>query len=371
MPIQVELGKKPGPEKPSDLKKPGVPLSVVLAKARKERGELIAQKGNAIAPVNRIPTGIFEFDLATGGGFPCGRYSIIYGPEGATKTNHCFAAIASAQSMPAPNNKAVLIDLEGTFDPVWASLWGVNTEALIVIKPGYGEEAADLLDAVMRAEDVVIVVVDSLASLVPAKEIQKSMEEFDVGTASLMIKRMMNKVVVALGDEYMKGHHPCVVFINQTRYKIGVMFGDPETQPGGRAMLYWSSLTIRISGKNKMVKEISTDKPAFKEINLVIKKAKVPVTKYNQEYEVCLIPHGLLKVGKSDSWGAVSSDLKQLGKLTQVSLGWTLFGKQSKTLSGLQDIYEKDQKFANQCQQAVIDSYKAFYVAEEKAQSTS
>lgn len=363
MAISVELGKKP---KAPDIKVGGVTLAEVLAAARKEKGDKIAQKGSDIPQVKRIPTGAFEFDLAIGGGFPRGRYSIIYGPEGATKTNHCYLAIAQAQKMPAPNNKAVLVDLEGTFDADWAKQWGVDVEALIVIKPGYGEEACDLVDAVMRADDVLIVVVDSLASLVPAKEIKKSMEEYDVGTASLMIKRMMNKVVVALGQEYMKGHEPCVIFINQTRYKIGVMFGDPETQPGGKSMLFWAALILRISGNNLMVKEISTDKPAFKEITLRIKKAKVPVTKYVSEYKIALLPSGFIKIGMTDSWNAVSGDLKQLGLLKQVSTGWTAFGKQAKTLAGLCDIYEKDNKFALQCQAAVINSYKAFYVEPEK-----
>jgi len=129
----------------------------------------ILVRGNEIKPVRRLPTGIFEFDFYTGGGFPCGRYSTVYGPESSNKTNLCLKAVASAQRQKPPCNKAVWVNIEQTFDPAWAEKMGVDTKELLVVQAGYGEEAIDLVDALVRAEDVAILVVDSLAGLIASK----------------------------------------------------------------------------------------------------------------------------------------------------------------------------------------------------------
>ena len=217
-------------EAPKPVKKAvsGGELKAILAQIRKEKGENVVNKGSEIHTVLRIPTGVFEFDLATGGGFPRGRYSIVYGPESSGKTNICYAAAAQAQRLPEPCNKVVWVDLEGTFSPEWAAQFGINVDELLIVRPSYGEEAVDLIDALVRAEDVAMLVVDSLATVVSSKEIEQSVEKFDVGTASLLVKRLCNKLVIALATESKRNHTPAVVLINQTRFKIGVMFGDPE-----------------------------------------------------------------------------------------------------------------------------------------------
>ena len=112
---------------------------------------------------------------------------------------------------------------------------GVDTKQLLVVQAGYGEEAIDLVDALVRAEDVAIVVVDSMAGLIASKEIAQSVENYDIGTSALLIKRMVNKLMIAFCEEQKRDHDPCVILINQTRFKPGVMFGDPETMPGWRS----------------------------------------------------------------------------------------------------------------------------------------
>jgi recombination protein RecA len=333
-------------------------LQTLLAQIHKEKGEKVVIKGNEQPVVARLPTGVFEFDFATGGGFPRGRYSIVYGPESSGKTNICYKAARNAQQLPEPCNKVVWVDLEGTFDPDWCRQFGVDPEQIVLVKPSYGEEAVDLIDALVRADDVALLVVDSLATVISTKEIEQSAEKFDVGTAAILVKRMCNKLVLALSEEGKRGHNPAVVLINQTRFKIGVMFGDPETMPGGQTMKFLSSLTVRLYGKNKIAKEVNPEVPAFKETNMVIKKAKVPILRSTIEYDMCMLAHGNLAVGETDSWNKVSGMLKNSGALVKPDAkGWELFGIKHPTLVVFQDTYEADVDFAIKCQTAVVNAY--------------
>lgn len=341
----------------SPVKPSASELLQVLAAIKKKHGEGTYTRGTDIPDVLRMATGIFEVDVALGGGFPRGRYSIIYGPEGSGKTNLMYCAMATAQRLPPPNNKAVLVDLEDTFDPKWAQQFGVDTDALIVIKPSYGEQAMDLIDALIVADDVAFMGVDSLAMVISTKEINQSSENFDVGTAAILIKRMCNKLILALSEEKKRGHAPCVIFINQTRMKIGVMFGDPETIPGGQTMKFLSSMTVRVYGKNKIDKAENPDLAAFKETHMVVKKAKVPVNKMAVDYDMCVMAHGVLRPGQSDSWNTVADHLKKLGSLANTGKGWSLLGKVYPTLVPIKDKYQSDDAFCKQLQKIITDSY--------------
>ena len=349
-------------------------LAAIMKQLVKEKGEGVLIKGSLVPMVQRIPTGLFEFDLATGGGFPMSRLSIIYGPESSGKSNICYLAVASAQQLPAPCNKVVWVDLEGTFDPKWVKQFGVDVDELVVVKPGYGEEAVDIIDAVVRAEDVALVVVDSIAVLTSAKEAEQSTEKFDVGTASVLVKRLSNKLAIAFSLEGRRGHTPAVIFVNQTRFKIGVMFGDPETMPGGQTMKFLSSMTVRLYGKNKIVKEIHPELPAFKETVAVIKKAKVPINASSFKYDMAMMPTDVLKVGESDSWGIVAGHLRAhnlLGKADKGG-GWQLEVSPGKkidygTLIQIQDHYQTDPQFQKEMKSLVISlvSQSAFLVEAE------
>lgn len=342
------------------IKASGGELAAILKQIRKDKGEQVVIAGSAQPHVSRLPTGVFEFDHATGGGFPEGRYSIVYGPESSGKTNICYCAAAEAQRRPAPCNKVVWVDLEGTFDPDWARQFGVDVDELILVKPSYGEEAVDLIDALIRAEDVALLVVDSLAVVISTKEIEQSAEKFDVGTTAILVKRMCNKLVLALSEEGKRGHAPAVILINQTRTKIGVMFGDPETMPGGQTMKFLSSLTVRLYGKNLIKKDVNPELPCFKETAAVIKKAKVPINRASFDYDLCMLAHDSLAVGDSDSWNKVSGMLKDLDVLKKAEKGggWTLFGKHAPTLVMFQDTYEAEKEFAIKCQAVIIDAIK-------------
>lgn len=335
-------------------------LAAVLEQIKKDKGDGVIMCGKEVPVVNRIPTGIFEFDFATGGGFPEGRLSIVYGPESSGKTNHCLKAVATMQRRPGPNNKCVWIDLEQCFDPVWAAALGVNVDELIVIKPAYGEEAVDMVDAVLRADDTALVIVDSIAVMIAVKEVEQSTETADVGTSPLLNKRLCNKVLAGLGMEGRRKHFPTVIFVNQTRMKIGVIKGNPETMPGGMTQKFAAAMIVRLSGRNKMVKEISSELPAFKETTCVIKKAKVPIRQSETEYDLAMQKTDRLDPGESLSWNSVMNHLKSLGILTkaQKGQGWTLLGQSFPTLIPIQDTYEAEPEYALKLQQTVIEAYK-------------
>lgn len=315
-------------------------LDAVLSKVKKEYGEQIVRASNLVDLVERIPTGIFPFDLATGGGVPRGRITIIYGAESSGKTTVALKLIAHVQRV--LKKRAVYIDLEHTYDVIWTAKFGVNVDDLVVLRPENAEQAVDLIDAIMYADDVGIVVIDSLAAMVTENEIDSEAGKTIVAGSALIVGKLVRKVVVALTTEHKRAHKPAVVFINQTRVKVGVMYGDPETMPGGFAPKFASSMTVRLYGSNKMIKEVNEALPAYKETSCILKKWKVPITASNFKYDLCLIPHNGLQVGDSPSWNTVSNHLKQHGALVNTGKGWTCFGENFKTLSDLQTRYEQE-----------------------------
>ena len=310
----------------------------------------------------------------TGGGFPKNRYSIVYGPESSGKTNLVYKAIASAQRLPPPCNKAVFVDLEGTFDPAWAAQFGIDVDALIVAKPSYGEQAVDMIDALVRASDVAFLAVDSIAVLVAARELEGSTEKADVGTAALLTKRPSHTLAAALSADQKRDHNVCVVLLNQTRFKIGVMFGDPETTPGGQTVKFNASLIVRLFGKNKLVKEISSQVPAFKETHAVIKKAKIGILQAAFDYDMVMYEHDGLCPGDTASFNAVKGYLQSAGHLkkSEKGGGWELLGKTYPTLAPIQDTYYAEPSFAQTLNQLVVKSQSmttalALVVAEPEA----
>jgi recombination protein RecA len=355
------------------IKKKGSEVAAVIAAIKKAKGEKTIIMGNQVPDVRRIATGLFEFDFATGGGFPRGRYSIIYGPESSGKSNMCYLAAATAQKGPEECNVVIWVDLEHTFDPKWAARMGVDVDRLVVVKPGYGEEAVDIIDGLIHADDVALIVVDSLAMVVSSKEVEQSVEKFDVGTASILVKRLCNKVTIALSEEAKRDHDPAVIFVNQTRMKIGVMFGDPETMPGGQTMKFLSSLTVRVYGKPKYIKECGPDVPMLKETVAVIKKAKVGIIRANFNYDMALVEHGDLSCGESDSWTLVKNELQAAGKLVkaQKGTGWVLDGKTYGTLSTIGDTYAAEKEFAMQLQAQVIALYAGQKMVLDHSEKTS
>jgi len=184
-----------------------------------------------------IPTGALPLDIALGvGGLPRGRVIEIYGPEASGKTTLTLSVIAQAQKR---GGQAAFIDAEHAFDATYARKIGVNLDELLISQPDTGEQALDIAETLVRSNAVDIVVVDSVAALTPAAEIEGDMGASHMGLQARLMSQALRKLTAAISKS-----KTCVIFINQIREKIGVMFGNPETTTGGRALKFYSSVRI-------------------------------------------------------------------------------------------------------------------------------
>ena len=194
---------------------------------------------DVFVPVSVIPTGSVSLDAALGvGGFPRGRVVEIYGPESGGKTTLALHAIASAQRL---GGQAAFIDAEHALDPVYARKLGVDVDNLLVSQPDNGEQALEITETLIRTNAVDIVVVDSVAALVPKAELEGDMGDPQMGLQARLMSQALRKLTAIVSKS-----KTCLIFINQIREKIGVMFGNPETTTGGRALKFYSSVRVDI-----------------------------------------------------------------------------------------------------------------------------
>jgi recombination protein RecA len=189
--------------------------------------------------VEAIPTGAIALDLALGvGGVPRGRITEIYGPESSGKTTFCLHVIASAQQR---GGICAIVDAEHALDPDYAERLGVKTNDLLISQPDTGEQALEIVEMLVRSGAVDVVVVDSVAALVPRAEIEGEMGDAHVGLQARLMSQALRKLTGAINNS-----KTAVVFTNQLREKVGIMFGNPETTPGGRALKFYSSIRLDI-----------------------------------------------------------------------------------------------------------------------------
>ncbi|WSY16254.1 recombinase RecA [Embleya sp. NBC_00896] len=203
------------------------------------KGSVMRLGDEARAPIEIIPTGSIALDVALGiGGLPRGRVVEVYGPEGSGKTSLALHAIASVQRA---GGIAAIVDAEHALDPEYAKKLGVDTDALLVSQPDTGEQALEIVDMLTRSGAVDIIVIDSVAALVPRAEIEGEMGDSHVGLQARLMSQALRKITGALSQT-----NTTALFINQLREKIGVMFGSPETTTGGRALKFYASVRLDI-----------------------------------------------------------------------------------------------------------------------------
>jgi len=194
---------------------------------------------DAIVPISVIPTGAISFDAALGvGGFPRGRVVEIFGPESSGKTTIALQVIAEAQKA---GGMAAFVDAEHALDPIYAKKLGVDVDNLLVSQPDYGEQALEITEALVRSGAIDVLVVDSVAALVPKAELDGEMGDSHVGLQARLMSQALRKLTGTVSKS-----RTCLIFINQIREKIGVMFGNPETTTGGRALKFYSTVRIDI-----------------------------------------------------------------------------------------------------------------------------
>ena len=193
----------------------------------------------AIVPIAVIPTGSISFDAALGiGGFPRGRVVEVFGPESSGKTTIALQVIAEAQKA---GGMAAFIDAEHALDPAYAKRLGVDIDNLLVSQPDYGEQALEIAEALVRSNAIDVLVVDSVAALVPKAELEGEMGDSHMGLQARLMSQALRKLTGIVSKS-----RTCLVFINQIREKIGVMFGNPETTTGGRALKFYASVRVDI-----------------------------------------------------------------------------------------------------------------------------
>ncbi len=216
-------------------------LDMAILQIEKDHGKgAIMKLGEAkVQDVKAISTGAISIDIATGiGGVPRGRIVEVYGPESSGKTTLTLHIVAECQKA---GGTAVFIDAEHAMDPVYAKKLGVNVDELLISQPDSAEEALQIADTLIRSGAIDILVIDSVAALAPRAELEGEMGDAHVGLQARLMSQALRKLTALLSKS-----HTCAIFINQIREKIGVMFGNPEVTPGGRALKFYSSMRIDV-----------------------------------------------------------------------------------------------------------------------------
>jgi recombination protein RecA len=217
-------------------------IEAAISQIEKDYGKgSIMRLGNrdVLVPVSVIPTGCLSLDLALGvGGFPRGRVIEVYGPESGGKTTLTLQVVAEAQKL---GGIAAFIDAEHALDPIYARKLGVDVDNLLVSQPDNGEQALEIAQTLIRSNSVDIIVVDSVAALVPKAELEGDMGDPSMGLQARLMSQALRKLTGIVSKS-----RTCLIFINQIREKIGVMFGNPETTTGGRALKFYSSIRVDI-----------------------------------------------------------------------------------------------------------------------------
>ncbi|MFO7898032.1 MAG: recombinase RecA [Planctomycetota bacterium] len=228
------MAKKKSPE---EQKEKALDRAVQEIEKQYGKGAIMKLGEDMFPEVPSISTGSLSLDIATGvGGIPRGRICEVYGPEASGKTTLCYHIMANAQKA---GGTAAFIDTEHALDPTYARNVGMDTDSLLVAQPDSGEQALDMAEMLIRSNALDVVVVDSVAALVPRAEIEGEMGDAHVGLQARLMSQAMRKLSGAI-----KKSQTSMIFTNQIRMKIGVMFGNPETTPGGRALKFYASLRL-------------------------------------------------------------------------------------------------------------------------------
>lgn len=225
--------------KEQDQKKQAVTVAIEQIQKQFGRGAIMRLGDAPLRAIEVIPTGIPPLDTALGvGGIPKGRIIEIFGPEASGKTTICLSLIAEVQKT---GGIAAFVDAEHALDPEWAKIIGVDLDNLLVSQPDTGEQALEIVEALIRSGGVDLVVVDSVAALVPRSEIEGEMGEAQMGLQARLMSQALRKLTGIISKS-----NTTILFTNQLRLKIGIMFGNPETTPGGLAMKFYASVRMDI-----------------------------------------------------------------------------------------------------------------------------
>lgn len=285
---------------------------------------LMGEESSDFIPV--IPTGSFKLDSALGvGGVPRGRIIEVFGPESSGKTTLCQHIIAEAQKM---GGICAFVDVEHALDPYWMGITGVDIDSLYISQPDTGEQGLDITEMYVRSGEIDLVIVDSVAALVPKAEIEGEMGDAHMALQARLMSQAMRKLAGIV-----KQSNTCVIFTNQLRQKIGVMFGDPETTTGGMALRFYAAVRIDLR-KTEKIKD--KEDVIGNEVKATIKKNKVAppykITKFEIRYD-----EGISLLSELIDYGV------DLGIIEKAGAGWFTFeGTKVQGMPNLRDLLKKD-----------------------------
>ncbi|MBI5449133.1 recombinase RecA [Candidatus Gottesmanbacteria bacterium] len=278
---------------PADAKLQAIRLAMEQIEKQYGKGSIMKlgeQNANKLA-FDVIPTGILPLDLGLGvGGLPCGRIVEIYGPEASGKTTVCLSTIAEAQKA---GGVAAFIDAEHALDPQWAEILGVKLDDLLISQPDTGEQALEIAETLIRSGGIDVIVIDSVAALVPRAEIEGEMGDSMMGVHARLMSQALRKLTAVISKS-----KTIVIFTNQLRQKIGVMFGNPETTTGGMALKFYASVRMD-SRKIESIKDGDRVIGSRHRVRIVKNKVSPPfrVAEYDVMHDGISKEGGLIDVG--------------------------------------------------------------------------
>ena len=325
-------------------------LDQVLLDIEKQfgKGSIMKLGSNEHREIDVVPSGSISLDVALGiGGYPKGRIIEIYGPESSGKTTFALHAIAEIQKQ---GGKAAFIDAEHSLDPNYASKLGVNINELLLSQPDNGEQALEICEALVRSGAIGIIVIDSVAALVPQAEIEGEMGDSHVGLQARLMSQALRKLSGIINKT-----NTVAIFINQLREKVGVMFGNPEVTPGGRALKFYSSirLEVRRSEQLKSGSDVIGNKTSIK----VVKNKMAP------PFKTCSVD---IMYGEGISAEGELVDLASEAAIVEKSGAW--YSYNGEKIGQVKELLKKDKKLKDEIMKKVREHYGLVKTKETKSE---
>jgi len=326
----------------NDKKEEDLEEAVDEIKQKFGEGSIMKLQDISAVDVDAIPTGSLGLDLALGvRGIPRGRLVEIFGPEASGKTTLALHVTAEAQKM---GGTAAYVDAEHALDPQYAQKIGVNIEDLLISQPNSGEEALEILESLVRSEAIDVVVIDSVAALTPQKEIAGEMGDDQVALQARLKSKAMRKLSGIVSDT-----RTSVIFLNQTRMKIGMTFGDPTTTPGGKALKFYSSVRIKLHRKAK-IKE--NDEITGSRIKAKVVKNKVAAPFRTAVFDI-FYNEGISKSGDLIRTGTEFDVVERAGS-------WYKYGEEKlgQGKSNSREFLKENPEVAEEIEKEIVEAYK-------------
>jgi len=314
----------------------GAPLAVLLQEVEKQYGAGVLVRASRLKAIAtpRIQTTVFPFDLALGGGIPAGRISLLSGAKGSGKTTVSLKTVARFQQMTAhldPAPLALWVDVEGVYNEDWARVCGVDLDRLYVSRPSFAEQAIDVFCSMLSAKEIEFLVMDSIAALVPAVEIEKSAMDQQQGKQAQLVGKMVRRVTGAMNEWAQRDAPRTIIYINQLRQKIGGWAPagmTPEVEPGGLGQIFAASVTVRFKRiKYEYVQEADRENGvgATTALNRFdVRNSKVSTPGQTGEFRLLLRDYGQYRRGDTDDLKLVMNRTQALGYLRQDSGQWVI-----------------------------------------------